>query len=176
MPLLYAVVARGSCVLAEHSLTDGNASEMAMNILSKTAPVDSRLSYAQERHLFHLLCEDGLTYLCMADDDFGRRLPYAFLEDIQARFSAMQARNAAQDALESVLAQQMQFFSREDSVDTLSRVRSEIMEVKRDMVENIDKILDRGDKIELLVDKAGSLQADAFKFKKHTRQIRKTMW
>lgn len=184
MPLLYAVVSRGTCVLAEHSCaTAGNAADVAMNIISKTASVDSRLSYSQERHLFHLLCEDGLIFLCMADEVFGRRIPYVFLEDVQARFMAMHSRHATQalryafqEEFSPILAQQMEYFSTDDNADTVSRVRGEILDVKRGMVENIDKILDRGDTIELLVDKAGSLQGDAFKFKKHTRTLRKKFW
>lgn len=58
--------------------------------------VRSRISYAQENHLFHLLCEEGLLYMCMADEVFGRRLPFAFLEDTAQRFTAMHGRSAAQ--------------------------------------------------------------------------------
>jgi len=87
MPILYGLVARGTCVLAEHSSSDNNASEVAANILAKTATVDSRVSYAQERHLFHLFCEDGIIYLCMADEGFGRRIPFSFLEDIHQRLT-----------------------------------------------------------------------------------------
>jgi vesicle-associated membrane protein 7 len=52
----------------------------------------------------------------------------------------------------------MDYFSNDEYADKITRVRGEIMDVKRGMVDNIDKILDRGDKIELLVDKAASLQ------------------
>jgi hypothetical protein len=37
------------------------------------------------RHVFHYIVEDGITYLCMADDPARRRLPFAFLEDIKGR-------------------------------------------------------------------------------------------
>lgn len=30
--------------------------------------------------------EDGITYLCMAEESFGRRIPFAFLEDVKNRF------------------------------------------------------------------------------------------
>lgn len=39
-------------------------------------------------YLFHYVCEDGLVYLCMADEEFGRRVPFAFLEDIKGRFKS----------------------------------------------------------------------------------------
>lgn len=31
---------------------------------------------------FHVIVDDGLVYLCMADEDFGKRQPYAFLEEV----------------------------------------------------------------------------------------------
>lgn len=40
------------------------------------------------RHIFHYIVDDGITYLCMADEEFGRRIPFAFLEDIKNRFRA----------------------------------------------------------------------------------------
>ena len=39
----------------------------------------------QNRHVFHYIVEDGITYLCMTDDPARRRLPFAFLEDIKGR-------------------------------------------------------------------------------------------
>jgi vesicle-associated membrane protein 7 len=44
------------------------------------------------------------------------------------------------------------------------------------MVENIDKVLDRGDRIELLVDKTSTIQDNAFHFKKQSRRLRQAMW
>jgi vesicle-associated membrane protein 7 len=44
------------------------------------------------------------------------------------------------------------------------------------MVENIDKVLERGEKIELLVDKTDALQGDAFRFKKQSRRLKQAMW
>lgn len=29
-----------------------------------------------------MIVDDGLVYLCMADEDFGKRQPYAFLEEV----------------------------------------------------------------------------------------------
>lgn len=31
---------------------------------------------------FHVIVDDGIIYLCMADEEFGKRQPYAFLEEV----------------------------------------------------------------------------------------------
>eukprot|EP01018_Ginkgo_biloba_P012171 Gb_17238 [translate_table: standard] len=72
MAILYAVVARGTVVLAEFSAVSGNAGAVARRIMEKLPPQgDNRLCYSQDRHIFHILKADGLTFLCMANDTFG---------------------------------------------------------------------------------------------------------
>lgn len=77
MTILYALVARGTVVLAEFSAASGNASTIARRILEKIpAGGDSRVSYSQDRHIFHIMKADGLTFLCMASDTFGSKMMF----------------------------------------------------------------------------------------------------
>lgn len=72
MAILYALVARGSVVLAEFSATQTNASAIARQILEKIPGTnDSHVSYSQDRYIFHVNRTDGITALCMADDTAG---------------------------------------------------------------------------------------------------------
>lgn len=184
MPLLYALVARGTIVLAEYSVAAGNASTVARRILEKLPPgADTRVSYTQDRHVFHVLRAEGLTYLAMADAQFGRRLPYAFLEDAAARFAKSYPRTAhtalayaMNDEFARVLAQQMEYFSTNPGADAINRVKGEITEVKQVMVESIEKVLERGDRLELLVDKTAGLQDSTFRFKKQARALKRALW
>lgn len=75
MAILYAVVARGTTVLAEFSAVTGNTGAVARRILEKLpTEAETRLCYSQDRYIFHILKSDGLTFLCMANDTFGSRL------------------------------------------------------------------------------------------------------
>lgn len=74
MAILYALVARGTIVLAEFSAVTGNTGAVARRILEKLPPdSDSRLCFSQERYIFHVLRSDGITFLCMANDTFGSK-------------------------------------------------------------------------------------------------------
>lgn len=44
------------------------------------------------------------------------------------------------------------------------------------MIENIDKVLERGDRLELLVDKASNMQGNTMRFRKQARRFRNTVW
>lgn len=44
------------------------------------------------RFIFHYMVEGGITYLCLADDQFGRRIPFSFLDNIKNRFMSTYGR------------------------------------------------------------------------------------
>ncbi|KAJ8421152.1 hypothetical protein Cgig2_013890 [Carnegiea gigantea] len=163
------------------SAVTGNAGAVARRILEKLpSEADSRLCFSQDRYIFHILKADDLTFLCMANDTFGRRIPFSYLEDIHMRFMKNYGRiaqhapaYAMNDEFSRVLHQQMEFYSSSPSADTINRVRGEIRTI---MVENIEKILDRGDKIELLVDKTATMQDSAFHFRKQSKRLRRAIW
>jgi len=72
MAIFYALVARGTVVLAEFSAVTGNTGAVARRILEKLpAESDSRLCFSQDRYIFHILRSEGITYVCMANDTFG---------------------------------------------------------------------------------------------------------
>jgi vesicle-associated membrane protein 7 len=83
---------------------------------------------------------------------------------------------AMNDEFSRVLHQQMEFFSSNPSADTLNRLRGEVSEIHTVMVDNIEKILDRGDRISLLVDKTSTMQDSAFHFRKQSKRLRRALW
>jgi vesicle-associated membrane protein 7 len=75
-----------------------------------------------------------------------------------------------------VLAKQMDHYSSSGDVDKIERVKADMDDVKNVMVDNIEKVLKRGEKIELLVDKTDNLNQQSIRFKKHSSQLKTAMW
>ncbi|KAL3633592.1 hypothetical protein CASFOL_022354 [Castilleja foliolosa] len=185
MAILYALVARGPVVLAEFSTTSTTANSISRQILDKisTANNDTNVSYSQDRYIFHIKRTDGLTVLCMAEDTAMRRIPFAFLEDIHQRFVRTYGRAvlsaqayAMNDEFSRVLSQQMEYYSKDPNADRMNRIKGEMSQVRTVMIENIDKVLERGDRLDLLVGKTSYMQANSFRFRKQSRRLRNTMW
>ncbi|KAG0238937.1 hypothetical protein BGW42_000099 [Actinomortierella wolfii] len=184
MSIIYALVARGSIILAEYTNSSGNFTTVTEAILEKIPPNNSKLTYVYDRYLFHYICEDGLTYMCMADDTFGRRIPFAFLQDIKERFLAQYPRERALNAVvpygmnefSKTIAKQMEYFSTNPNADRIKQVQGEIEQVKDVMVHNIERVLERGERIELLVDKTDNLNHQAYAFKKRSTALKRSMW
>ena len=182
MSILYSLVARNSTVLAEYTNSSGNFPTITRVLLAKINDVDSKMSYVYDKYVFHYIVENHLVYLCMCSDMDKRRLPFAFLEDIKQRFQSTYG-SKAQTAIAfslnkefgEVLQKQMIFYNTDPSADSLSTVHSKIDEVKNVMVQNIEMILERGEKLELLVDKTEDLNQQAFKFQRSAKQLKSAM-
>lgn len=68
------------------------------------------------------------------------------------------------------------FYNTSPEADKFAAVRSKIGDVKDIMVQNIEKVLQRGEKIELLVDKSDALNRSAAKFEKSSNKLKNQMW
>ena len=145
------------------------------------------MTYVYDEYVFHYVVEGGICYLCMSDEKNKHRVPFAFLEDMKTNFISKYGLEAAQTAIafamneefRGVIEQGMEKFNAEGadlSIDNIGAVKSQIEDVKGVMVENIEKVLERGEKIELLVDKTDRLNQQAFRFESSSRALRRAMW
>jgi hypothetical protein len=143
-------------------------------LLGKIPETDGKMSYVYDKHIFHYIVDNGMTFLCMADESTKRRITFAFLEDIKSlwRERIGEAEKSAlafslNDMFSPILRQRMEYYAgNPTATDNISRVQAQIDNVKDVMMENIDKLLERGEILELLVDKTEKLNAQAFKFEK----------
>jgi len=60
--------------------------------------------------------------------------------------------------------------------DELTRAQTELNQVKDIMVQNVEQILSRGERIELLVDKTDVMAGQATAFRRGARSVRRQMW
>jgi len=180
--IIYGLVAKQTTVLAEHASTTGNFTTVCRLILEKIAPnSNEKRSYVYDRHIFHYIVENGLIFLCMADEAMARRIPFDFLLDIKKRWTS-QYGDAGRTAMpygmneefSKVLSRQMEFFSN-DKNDKLTQIKDDMDSTRKVMVENIDRMLERGEKIELLVDKTDNLSMQAQTFKKKSTNLKRVM-
>ncbi|KAF8622316.1 hypothetical protein AX15_007125 [Amanita polypyramis BW_CC] len=183
MSLIHAVVARGTLIVAEHSGDKRDFSQALQTILSKIPPNDSKLTYAWEQYLFHYVSEGGVIYLVIADAAAGRRIPFAFLADLQRKFLSSPSSSSAdippyglQGSLGPTIASLMHTYNTAPPADELARAQNELNQVKDIMVQNVEQILNRGERIELLVDKTDVMAGRATAFRRGARNVRRQMW
>ncbi|KAI0826630.1 VAMP/synaptobrevin-like protein [Trametes gibbosa] len=185
MSLIHALVAKGSTILAEHQAGQRDFSQATQTILSKIPPNNSKLTYVWEQYLFHYISEGGFTYLVMAEDAAGRRMPFTFLAELQQKFTLQPAASSStfdppaysqQGTFGPVIAQLVTQYNTSPPTDELSRAQAELAQVKDIMVQNVEQILSRGERIELLVDKTDNMASQATAFRRGARTVRRSMW
>ncbi|EGN94502.1 hypothetical protein SERLA73DRAFT_188436 [Serpula lacrymans var. lacrymans S7.3] len=186
MSLIHALVARESTILAEHQAGQRDFSHATQTILSKIPQGDSKLTYVWEQYLFHYIADDGFVYLVMADESAGRRVPFAFLTDLQRKFTDLPSSSSAalsstpahgyQGTFSPTIASLMHTYNTAPPADELARAQTELNQVKDIMVKNVEQILSRGERIELLVDKTDTMATQATAFRRGARTVRRDMW
>ena len=75
-----------------------------------------------------------------------------------------------------VIAQLMTQYNTNPPTDELARAQTELAQVKDIMVQNVEQILSRGERIELLVDKTDTMASQATAFRRGARTVRRSMW
>ncbi|OIW10236.1 hypothetical protein TanjilG_27987 [Lupinus angustifolius] len=177
--LIYAFVSRGTVILAEYTEFSGNFNSIAFQCLQKLPSTNNKFTYNCDAHTFNYLVDNGF------NESVGRQVPMAFLErvkdDFVVKYGGGKAATAAPNTLNKEfgpkLKEHMQYcVNNPEEVSKLAKVKAQVSEVKGVMMENIEKVLDRGEKIELLVDKSENLHHQAQDFRNSGTQIRRKMW
>lgn len=127
----------------------------------------------------------ALSYLVVATAEQGRRIPFAFLLEMKRKFlahyppsstdfSSLPAYGCA--AFNSELRALLATYNTAPPGDSLASARREIDSVRDIMTENIERVLERGERIDLLVDKTDRLGGSARDFRVRSRGLRRKMW
>ncbi|XP_033489399.2 vesicle-associated membrane protein 7 isoform X1 [Epinephelus lanceolatus] len=182
MAILFAVVARGTTILAKHAWCGGNFLEVTEQILAKIPSENNKLTYSHGSYLFHYICHDRIIYLCITDDDFERSRAFSFLSEVKKRFQTTYG-SRAQTALpyamnsefSSTLAAQMKHHSDPRGSDRVTETQMQVDDLKGIMVRNIDLVAQRGEKLELLIDKTENLVDSSVTFKTTSRNLARAM-
>ncbi|MFS7928502.1 putative Longin domain, v-SNARE, coiled-coil domain-containing protein [Helianthus anomalus] len=107
-------------------------------------------------------------YRVVAVESIGRQVPIACLErikdDFTKKYGGGKAATATANSLNKEfgpkLKEQLQYcVDHPEEISKLSKVKAQVSEVKGVMMENIEKVLDRGEKIEIMVDKTENLRS-----------------
>ncbi|OWM87658.1 hypothetical protein CDL15_Pgr022771 [Punica granatum] len=189
--LIYSFAAKGTVVLAEHTSYSGNFSTIAVQCLQKLPSNSGKYTYSCDGHTFNFLIDSGFVFLVVADESVGRSVPLVFLERVKEDFKKRYGASIANAEKETdpladddeiddlfedrfsiaykldrefgpVLKEHMQYcMTHPEEISKLSKLKAQISEVKGVMIDNIEKVLDRGERIELLVDKTENLQFQA---------------
>ena len=113
-------------------------------------------------------------------------MPFTFLAELQQKFTSNPTASSSstldppaysqQGSFGPVIAQLVTQYNTSPPTDELTRAQTELAQVKDIMVQNVEQILSRGERIELLVDKTDTMASQATAFRRGARTVRRSMW
>ncbi|EXB74798.1 Vesicle-associated membrane protein 724 [Morus notabilis] len=165
---IYSFVARGTMILAEYTEFTGNFPAIAAQCLQKLPSSNNKFTYNCDHHTFNFLVEDGYAYCVVAKEAVSKYISIAFLErvkvDFKKRYGGGKADTAVAKSLNKefgpIMKEHMKYIiDHAEEIEKLLKVKAQVSEVKGIMLENIDKAIDRGENLTILVDKTEDLRS-----------------
>lgn len=141
---------------------------------------EKRVSYGGDSNLVQILYRSKIAFICVTEKTYPAYMAFKYLDKIATNFIAFYREDAhrtpqACQSFTRQLKQEADFFNSPDA-DKLKKIHRDIDQVKNVMVENIDNILTRGEKIENLLEKTNLLLGESTTFQSNSNALRKKMW
>lgn len=198
--LYSSCIAYRTTILTEHTTSAASqTSSLASLILPKIEHrTPQKLTYTHNQNFIHYIADapsdhpssasaGGLTYLVIASSSFGRRIPFGYLVEIKSQFLSQHPPSTtnfsslppygAADFNPRLKELMVKFGTTEGGKqDALGNVQRDIESVRGIMTENIERVLERGERIDLLVDKTDRLGVGAHDFRMRSRGLKRQMW
>lgn len=146
---------------------------------------DRRTSYTSDNYQFHCNVDSGILFLCVADSDMGKPAPHSCLSEVKKHFKrgnfGSRAVAAGSHELDQefggVLRTEMERYSKPGNAGgAMGELHSQVEEVKGILTQNIEKVMERGDKLDDLMDKTYELEEQSIRFQKTSRKVRSRFW
>eukprot|EP00928_Gymnodinium_smaydae_P084855 TRINITY_DN6812_c2_g2_i2.p1 TRINITY_DN6812_c2_g2~~TRINITY_DN6812_c2_g2_i2.p1 ORF type:complete len:229 (-),score=38.92 TRINITY_DN6812_c2_g2_i2:58-744(-) len=185
--IIYALIIRGpNVVLADHTRLTGNFQHATIQILSKLDRTQEELkSYIYGDYAFHYVIDQTLDlwFICMAERQLLRRIPFAFLSDMQdsfrRRYRLEQVEMALAYGMQSEFRPEMQALMEKynsPDADRLTAMMAKVQTINDTLMDSIDKILERQEKIDLLVNRSNQLSQSSVSFRRDAQTLRRVYW
>lgn len=177
-----ALVARGSFVLCEYDADtrDTGLVESARKILSRLSRTRVARTYVYDGHTFNYVFQDDLCFLCVSDASCGAEIPVAFLDDLKGKFfntynKAPSAGSSREADCTRLLKQLIDKVNQREAT-AIQRMERDLEDVTEIMKDNINKVMERSERLEVLVDKASLLGVDTKSFRKAATKMKRSVW
>jgi len=181
MPLIYAMVKQegADAVLVDYTAYSGNFIQIALKCSAQLPKVE-RHTFTVDRHCFNYERGGPYIFCVVADQDYGRSVPFACLqrvkEDFIGRYGTSGTNLDRVQEFQGRLREHMNWcMMNPGQFDKVAEVQRKVDDVKNVMVQNIEQVLARGERIEDLVDKTDQLRFQAETFQKQSRTVRRNL-
>jgi len=163
--------------LQDDNLTEyqNKAKAVFRKLNNQSAP---KMSIEHADKTFHYQISQGVCYLCLADRDFSRKLCFAFLDDLQSEFFVQYGSRIEKVTRPYHFIEFDTYIqkAKKQILDTrnhtaIKNVASELKDVHKIMVANLDEVLQRGTALSDMQNKSSDLLGFSKKYREDAKKI-----
>lgn len=172
--ILYALVVNTSdlSVVADYTRAKGSYATNAKRVLTQVGKSTAEKRCVVHNKFCYAILNDGtLTYVAVTEEGFSRVIVFNFLSALRKGAPALRNNPSG---LNNLLKKEANYYS-DPKNDKITKIKADIDQVKDVMIDNIDKMIERGEKIESLVDKTDNLATESQTFEAQARDLRYKM-
>ncbi|EAN94472.1 Vesicle-associated membrane protein 7 [Trypanosoma cruzi] len=148
---------------------------------------DTKVSYQYEANVYHFLVENEVVYCCVSGNQYQNRTVFGFLVQVRDSFKSQFAGSVSRYPRSSeitpavcgkfcaTLSTLTRTFNENPQTDKIGKINEQLDNTKQIMLENLDRLIDRGERIENLCDKTGQLRDEAQGFHSNARALKRKM-
>ncbi|KAH9597734.1 Synaptobrevin [Trypanosoma melophagium] len=132
---------------------------------------------------YHILSDNELSFALLGGKDVSRRQGHAALDEVAKTFRKMFVENVSKLTTKSVDVfvkpyrdVMVRMSESGDSEDKVQRVKKAVAEVKDLALDNVERVIQRGQRIDDIVQTTEDLQFQAQGFQRSSRDLRQQLW
>jgi len=151
----------------------------AKSLLKKmTDRSPARCSIETGPYVFHYIIENSVCFMTLCEKNFSKRMAYSFLEDVANEFDQEYGASVSTATrpysfieFDTYIQKAKRNYQDSRARRNLTKLNDELQDVQKIMVQNIDDVLQRGELLSVLDDKAGQLKFQSEKYKKDAKYL-----
>jgi len=178
MSIIYVLIARNvEIVLCEYSEYNGNFQQITRNLL-KQVKKNGKQIIEYDNYKYQSINQDNITYLCMTSN-FPTDVAFAFLMEVQKQFNQQYEYEKIittysygitdfQDKLQRL----MEYYNKCPQKTQTGQIIKDLNDAKAVLIENIENLMDRDHKMNLIVSKSEQLNTNSSTINKIANQVK----
>jgi len=159
----------------------GNFPQITREIILKSLPqTDKAIFNYKGKYVFHIQRDYSYVYVCLTDETYPKSRGQAYLNEIKnlfcSKFSDDQRGRAISfslnESFQGTVLEKMKYFNEHKLDDKMARIRGDAQSTLGIMEQNLESIMERGEKIELLVKKTNALKNESSTLKGRSEKLK----
>ena len=179
MSFIYSLISKGDSVLCEYTDFKGNFQQITRIILQKGIKQNSKYIIKYDKYTIHYINENSITFLLL-DEEVKDNIAFSFLNDLKSEilknYSFKDLNNYSNEQLKSgvdTIKQLINHYNNNPSRNQAGKNINEINLAKDAIIENIEKLIERDYKMQIIATKSDNLKTISMNISSIAENIRR---